>query len=237
MPRAKRRKTPANKKSARSLIFMKNSAQYIYALRNDYQTKSLEKLSARKNPFDQFELWLTEAINEAVAEPNAMTLTTATADARPSARVVLLREFDRKGFVFFTNYESQKGKQIAENPQASLLFFWQKLERQVRISGTIAKTSRKVSEEYFATRPRESQIGAWASAQSSVIKNRRELQEKFSELEKRFEGKPVKCPKFWGGYILKPDQFEFWQGRESRLHDRLTYMKTKSAWKIERLSP
>lgn len=216
---------------------MKNPAEYIYDLRNDYQTKSLDRESARKNPFEQFELWLSEAIAEAVEEPNAVTLTTATASAKPSARIVLLRGFDRKGFVFFTNYDSQKGFEIAENPQASLLFYWARLERQVRIEGLITKASRKVSTEYFASRPRESQIGAWASAQSSVIRNRRELEEKLKELEKRFAGKNVPCPEFWGGYVLKPDQFEFWQGRASRLHDRLRYAKTKSAWKIERLSP
>jgi pyridoxamine 5'-phosphate oxidase len=216
---------------------MKNPAEYIRALRKDYQTKRLEKPTVRKNPFEQFEIWLAEAITEAVDEPNAMVLTTATAGGKPSARVVLLRGFDKKGFVFFTNYDSRKGREIAENPQASLLFYWTKLERQVRIEGVISKTSRKLSEDYFASRPRASQIGAWASAQSRVIRDRRELEEKISGWETRFAGKAVVCPEFWGGYLLKPDLFEFWQGGESRIHDRLRYTKKRAVWKIERLSP
>jgi pyridoxamine 5'-phosphate oxidase len=216
---------------------MKNSAEYIYALRNDYRKKSLEKADARLNPFEQFEIWMTEAIEADMDDPNAMVLATATADGKPSARIVLLRGFDRQGFVFFTNYDSQKSREIEENPQASLLFYWSNLERQIRLEGAISKTNRRLSQEYFASRPRASQIGAWASAQSRTIESRQELEEKISEAEKRFAGRKVDCPEFWGGYILKPRSFEFWQGRESRLHDRLRYSKTKSAWKIERLSP
>lgn len=216
---------------------MKNTADYIYALRNDYQTNSLDEENAKRNPFEQFEIWLNEAIAKDADEPNAMVITTADAEGKPSARIVLLRGYDKNGFVFFTNYNSQKADDIAENPQASILFYWAKLERQIRIEGTISKTSRRLSKDYFASRPRESQIGAWASDQSSEISSRQELEEKIAELEKKFEGKEVPCPDFWGGYILKPNSFEFWQGRKNRLHDRLRYTKSKSAWKIERLSP
>ena len=216
---------------------MKNPANYIYSLRNDYETRSLNESSVKRNPFEQFEAWLTEAIAEAVREPNAMVLATAAKDCKPSARIVLLRGFDRKGFVFFTNYDSQKGLEIAENPNASLLFFWAHLERQIRIEGVISKTSRKVSEDYFASRPRESQIGALVSLQSRLIGSRAELEERIAETEKQFTGKTITCPAFWGGYRLKPDLFEFWQGRKNRLHDRLRYRKEKSVWKIERLSP
>lgn len=216
---------------------MSETIGHIYSLRKDYETRSLDEETAKRNPFEQFELWLAEAIAEVSDDPNAMTITTATREAKPSSRIVLLRGFDRKGFVFYTNYDSQKGSEIAENPQASILFFWAKLERQVRIDGFISKVSRRQSEEYFATRPRESQIGAWASLQSSVLSSRRELEEKIAALEKQFEGREVSCPENWGGYVLKPEAFEFWQGRKSRLHDRLRYTKAKRGWKIERLSP
>jgi pyridoxamine 5'-phosphate oxidase len=216
---------------------MSETIGHIYSLRKDYETRSLDEETIKRNPFEQFELWLAEAIGEAVEEPNAMTITTATKTGKPSSRIVLLRGFDRKGFVFYTNYDSQKGREIAENPQASILFFWAKLERQVRIDGSISKVTRRHAEEYFATRPRESQIGAWASLQSSVISSRAELEEKIAALEREFAGREVPCPENWGGYALKPDAFEFWQGGKSRLHDRLRYTKTKSAWKIERLSP
>lgn len=216
---------------------MKNTADYIYALRNDYQTNSLDEETAKRNPFEQFEIWLNEAISGGADEPNAMVITTADAHGKPSSRIVLLRGYDKNGFVFFTNYNSQKAQNIAENPQASILFYWAKLERQIRIEGAISKTSRRLSKDYFATRPRESQIGAWASDQSSEISSRSELEEKIIEIDKRFAGKGVPCPDFWGGYVLKPDSFEFWQGRKSRLHDRLCYIKSGSKWKIERLSP
>ena len=215
-----------------------NTAEYIYALRNDYQSASLDETTARRNPYEQFEIWLAEAIEQVADDPNAMILATADKNGKPRARIVLLRGYDRrKGFDFYTNYESQKGTEIAENPQASLLFFWAKLERQVRIDGVISKVSRRQSEAYFATRPRESQIGAWASAQSRVIGSRRELEEKIAALEKQFAGKTIPCPAYWGGYAVKPAAFEFWQGGRNRLHDRLSYTKTKSGWKIERLSP
>ena len=216
---------------------MENITDYIYALRKDYETKILYKADVKESPFEQFGIWMAEAVAEGIEDANAMVLATASKDGKPSSRVVLLRNFSEKGFVFYTNYLSQKGREIAENPYASLLFFWSKLERQVHIKGKISKASRKDAEEYFATRPRESQIGAWASAQSSVLANRLELEEKIAEAEKQFAGRDVPCPKYWGGYCLKPDSFEFWQGRPSRLHDRLLYTNTKFVWKIERLSP
>jgi pyridoxamine 5'-phosphate oxidase len=166
-----------------------------------------------------------------------MVVATAGESGRPSSRVVLLRGFDEQGFVFYTNYESQKGREIDKNPDASLLFFWPALERQIRIEGRISKTSRAESEAYFATRPRESQIGAWASAQSRVIESRGELEAQIAEIEKRFAGKEIICPAFWGGFRLAPAALEFWQGRKSRLHDRLAYTRAASGWKIERLSP
>lgn len=216
---------------------MKSPSEYIYDLRSDYGAENMRTSTVKHSPFEQFEIWLEEAIAANLKEPNAMVLSTAGSDKKPSARIVLLRGFDRKGFTFFTNYDSRKGEEIAENPQASLLFFWAELERQVRIEGVVSKTSRRISKEYFASRPRASQIGAWASAQSRVISNRRQLEEKIAESEKRFAGKDVECPEFWGGYIVKPDMFEFWQGRESRLHDRLRYTKKGKNWNIERLSP
>jgi pyridoxamine 5'-phosphate oxidase len=215
----------------------KKTTDHIYALRSEYESKRLEKATASRNPFEQFEIWMAEAIAAEVDEPNAMVLSTATKDGKPSARVVLLRGFDRKGFVFYTNYDSQKSDEIAENPHASLVFFWSKLQRQVRIEGEITRASRRLSQTYFATRPRMSQIAAWASAQSRAIPNRLELEKQIAEMEKRFEGREVPCPEFWGGFVLKPDLFEFWQGGKSRLHDRLRYIKTKQAWKIERLCP
>lgn len=217
---------------------MENTAGYIYDLRSDYQRKNLDEATVRQNPFEQFELWLSEAIAEGAEEPNAMTLTTANRKGKSSARIVLLREFDaEQGFIFYTNYASRKGREIAENPYASILFFWARMERQVRIEGSISKVSRHKSEAYFATRPRESQIGAWASVQSSVIASRSALEEQIIALEEQFAGRDVMCPENWGGYALQPDLFEFWQGRKSRLHDRLRYTKAESDWKIERLSP
>lgn len=215
----------------------KKTTDYIYALRSEYESTRLDKATASRNPFEQFEIWLAEAIAAEVDEPNAMVLSTATAQGKPSGRVVLLRGFDRKGFVFYTNYDSHKAEEIAENPRASLVFFWSKLQRQIRIEGEVSRASRRLSEAYFETRPRESQIGAWASAQSRAIRNRGELEKQIAEIEKRFAGKEVPCPDFWGGFVVKPNLFEFWQGGKSRLHDRLRYIKTKSAWKIERLCP
>jgi pyridoxamine 5'-phosphate oxidase len=213
------------------------TSEYIYALRGEYASRRLEKATAKRNPIEQFEIWMAEAIAEKTEEANAMVLSTATKSGRSSSRVVLLRGFDRRGFIFYTNYDSRKAAEIEENPRASLLFFWSKLHRQVRIEGEIARASRRLSEAYFATRPRESQIAAWASAQSRAIKDRKELEKQIAEIETRFEGREVPCPEFWGGFVLKPDLFEFWQGGKSRVHDRLQYTKAARGWTIERLSP
>ena len=210
---------------------------FVTTIRRDYSQKLFDEDSALENPFEQFEIWLSEAIAANVFEPNAMVLATATKDGKPTSRIVLLRGFDAEGFTFFTNYNSRKGKEIEENPQASLLFFWAEIERQVRIDGTASKASREVSDSYFATRPRESQIGAWISPQSEVIENRGVLEKKYAEAARQWEGKVIRRPPDWGGFVVKPEIFEFWQGRESRLHDRLIYTRAETGWKIKRLAP
>lgn len=206
-------------------------------LRHDFSRDEIEELSAKEAPFEQFELWLGEAIEKNLNDPNAMVLSTSTPDGRPSSRVVLLKGFDESGFVFFTNYSSRKAEEIAANPHAALLFYWAETGKQVRIEGSVKKVADDISDAYFASRPRASQIGAVASPQSNVVESRDYLQERFTEVEKEFEGKEVERPENWGGYILEPNLFEFWQGRESRLHDRLRYTKTDSGWDINRLAP
>jgi pyridoxamine 5'-phosphate oxidase len=197
--------------------------------------KPLTKSTVDKDPFKQFEAWYGEVLNSDIKEPTAVTLATSSKDGTPSARTVLLKGFDEDGFVFFTNYESRKGKNLIENPVGELLFYWMDLQRQVRISGRVEKTSREESEEYFKTRPIKSRIGAWASKQSSIIPNREHLEKQFAEFEKKF-GDDVPLPPHWGGFRLIPEQFEFWQGRESRLHDRICYMKKDGVWEIVRLA-
>lgn len=197
----------------------------------------MEKDTAREDPFEQFELWLTEAIAKDLHEPNAMVLSTADDSGRPSSRVVLLRGFDQQGFTFFTNYDSRKAAEIAKNPQAALLFYWADLSKQVRVEGSIAKAPEQISDEYFASRPRASQLGAIASPQSSVIENRLQLEEKYAALKDEYGDHEIARPENWGGYIVKPDLFEFWQGRASRLHDRLRYTRSGDEWSIERLAP
>ena len=210
---------------------------FVTTSRRDYRQKLFDEKSALENPFEQFEVWLSEAIAANVFEPNAMVLATATKEGKPTSRIVLLRGFDAEGFTFFTNYDSRKGKEIEENPQASLLFFWAEIERQVRIDGIASKASREVSDSYFATRPRASQIGAWISPQSEVIENRGVLETKYLEAARQWEGKVIQRPPNWGGFVVKPEIFEFWQGRESRLHDRLVYTKAEKGWEIKRLAP
>lgn len=214
-----------------------NVKDFIAGARRNYALKILERKAARNNPFEQFELWLAQALENDLHEPYAMTLATASASGKPSARIVLLRGFSADGFIFYTNYDSRKGRNLAENPQASLLFYWAEAERQVRIEGLIAKVESETSDRYFASRPRESQIGAWVSPQSRTIENRAVLEQRFTELDEKWRGKEIPRPDNWGGYILQPDIFEFWQGRENRLHDRLLYRKNKSGWKIERIAP
>jgi pyridoxamine 5'-phosphate oxidase len=210
----------------------------IADIRRDYSHKSLTEKDADANAIKQFEKWWNEAIDSKIDEVNAMTLATASVDGLPSARIVLLKEFSENGFVFFTNYESYKAQQLAENPKACLVFFWKELERQVRITGLIQKINSTDSDEYFNSRPESSRIGAWASPQSRVIESRDWLDEKFNELVNKMEGTEIKRPPNWGGYIVKPVVIEFWQGRPSRLHDRIQYTLDESgSWKIERLAP
>lgn len=190
------------------------------------------------NPFKQFERWFKQAEAAVAILPNAMTLATATKDGTPSARVVLLKDFDERGFVFYTNYDSQKGHELRENPIAVLCFYWRELARQVRITGSVTRTSREESEAYFHTRPIDSQLGACASDQSEVIPSREVLEQRMEELVKEYEGKPIPLPRYWGGYRVAPFTFEFWQNRASRLHDRLRYrLLTEGDWIIERLAP
>jgi len=210
----------------------------IADIRRDYSHKSLSESDVDANAIRQFGKWWREAVSSKIDEVNAMTLATASIDALPSARIVLLKEFNEKGFVFFSNYESYKAQQLAENPKACLVFFWKELERQVRITGLIEKINSKQSDEYFQSRPESSRIGAWASPQSRVIEDRQWLDEKFNELVNKMEGTAIPRPPHWGGYIVKPVVIEFWQGRPSRLHDRIQYTLEESGeWKIERLAP
>jgi pyridoxamine 5'-phosphate oxidase len=210
----------------------------IQNIRNEYLAASLSENDADNDPIKQFEKWFNEALQAETQEPTAMTLATATHDGRPSARIVLLKGFDSNGFVFYTNYLSRKGKEIAKNPLGSLLFFWGTLERQVRIEGTIEKVSKEDSASYFQTRPRESQLGAVASPQSQEIPGRDMLDKKWQEAEAEYMDKDIPKPSYWGGYIVKPRLIEFWQGRESRLHDRILYKKIDNKnWKKVRLAP
>ena len=209
----------------------------IADIRTDYRMKSFLETDAAIDPFAQFGQWWLEAVESKIDEVNAMTLATSSAEGFPSARIVLLKGYDRNGFVFFTNYNSQKGQEIAANPKACLLFFWKELERQVRIDGTVEKISAADSEVYFQSRPVGSRIGAWCSPQSTVIADRSILDKNVEYYSNKFNAQLVPRPDHWGGYIVKPSSIEFWQGRSSRLHDRLRYTKIADAWKIERLAP
>jgi pyridoxamine 5'-phosphate oxidase len=206
-------------------------------LRKEYTKGGLNERDLRPNPFEQFQLWLDQAIAAELKEPNAMCLATADADGFPSARMVLLKGVDERGFTFYTNYESRKGEELEENPHAALVFYWAELERQVRIAGAVEKVTREETEAYFATRPRESQLGAWVSEQSAVISGRKTLEEQTVALEKWYEGLEIPAPPNWGGYRVKPDEIEFWQGRPGRLHDRLRYGLEEGKWLVERLAP
>jgi len=207
-------------------------------LRAKYTTRGLDIKNLDENPFKQFEIWFNQAIEAKLTEPNAFSLATVGNDMMPSIRTVLLKIFDEKGFVFFTNYESTKAKQIEENPKAAALFAWLDLERQVKIEGSIEKISKMESLKYFLSRPKGSQIGAWVSHQSQVISSRSLLEQKFDEIKTKFVNGEVPFPDFWGGYIIKPLRIEFWQGGQDRLHDRFLYeLDENKKWKIVRLAP
>lgn len=209
----------------------------IADIRKDYSLHSLDEHDVATNAIEQFVRWWNEAVSSEVAEVNAMTLATATKEGKPSARIVLLKDFNENGFVFFTNYESNKGKILAENPYAALTFFWKEIERQVRIEGTVEKVDAAESDAYFFSRPEGSRIGAWASPQSSVIENRTVLEKNVAFYTNEFKNS-ITRPPHWGGYRVIPLKIEFWQGRRSRLHDRILYTKTaEGSWKAERLAP
>jgi pyridoxamine 5'-phosphate oxidase len=208
-------------------------------LRAEYQRAVLDERDVDRDPLRQFARWFDEAVAAQLPEPNAMTLATVADDGRPAARIVLLKGADTRGFVFFTNYDSRKGRELARDPRAALLLFWVELERQVRIEGVTERVSAAESDAYFATRPRLSRFGAWASPQSATIDGRAVLEERFAQIAARYadESAPVPRPPNWGGYRLAPDLFEFWQGRRSRMHDRILYRRAIDAWTIERLAP
>lgn len=210
----------------------------IHNLRSEYAREDLHGEDLHPDPVEQFKLWFQQALDHQVLEPTAMTLATADADGQPSARTVLLKEVDTQGFVFYTNYESRKGLDLEANPRAALLFFWPQLERQVRVEGSVQRVSRKSAEAYFHSRPRGSQLGAWASPQSRPLQDRRELEQALVEVEERFAGEEkIPLPPHWGGLRLIPEALEFWQGRPSRLHDRFLYSRVAEGWSIRRLAP
>jgi pyridoxamine 5'-phosphate oxidase len=228
--------------------------------RRDYRLSTLDRAGLLADPIAQFERWYGEASRQEggrwrrfgigvykaflelfgsrPVDPNAMTLATVSIDGRPSARTVLLKGVDARGFIFFTNYQSRKGRELDGNPHASLVFYWPALERQVTVAGSVDKVPREESEAYFQSRPRLSQLGAWASDQSRPLESRKELEEAFRARDREYAGKPVPLPPFWGGYVLKPERIEFWQGRASRLHDRFQFVRDpEGRWQLERLSP
>ena len=210
----------------------------IANLRQDYTLQGLSETEIDSNPFAQFKEWFDRALSADILEPNAMTVATTTPEGKPSARMVLLKDFDARGFVFYTNYNSHKAQELAENPQAALVFWWAELQRQVRICGRVEKVSDEESDKYFYSRPFSSRLGAWASNQSEVIENREVLEQQLEELKEKYQDREVPRPSHWGGIRVIPAEIEFWQGRSSRLHDRLVYTRMEDgSWKIERLSP
>ncbi|MDE3235072.1 MAG: pyridoxamine 5'-phosphate oxidase [Bacteroidota bacterium] len=210
----------------------------IADIRKDYILQSLNEADVAANPIEQFARWWEDAIKSEIDEVNAMTVATATKEGVPAARIILLKGFDERGFIFFTNYQSAKGNEIADNPQVALLFFWKELERQIRISGTIEKIGAKDSDDYFQSRPAGSRLGAWSSPQSTVIESRQVIEDNYARYEQQFDNGNIPRPPHWGGYLVKPQKIEFWQGRSSRMHDRLLYsLQADGQWKLERLAP
>ena len=209
----------------------------IADLRQNYTRSGLTETDLDSNPYQQFKKWFDEALTAQINEPNAMTLATVGTDGKPSARIVLLKGFDQRGFVFYTNYGSVKGQQLTDNPTAALVFWWGELERQVRIEGQVEKVAATEADDYFQSRPYDSQLGAWVSNQSEVIESRKVLEEKLAELRKKYSEQNIPRPDFWGGFRVIPNLIEFWQGRPSRLHDRLVYKLIDGNWVINRLSP
>lgn len=209
----------------------------LFDFREEYKTGELNESGVKANPMEQFQLWLQAAIDSKIPEPNAMTIATCTANGKPSARVVLLKEINKSGFVFFTNYLSRKGRELLENPFAALVFDWHSIERQVRVEGRVERLPVHDSDTYFNERPREAQIGAWSSPQSKILNNREELEQRQVSFEEKFNNRKIFRPSNWGGFILLPATIEFWQGRPGRLHDRLVYLRTEEGWTLHRLAP
>lgn len=216
---------------------MENISEQIAQMRHEYVSHPFNEDQVASDPITQFIRWFDEALRSEQPDAEAMTLSTATPEGRVAARTVLLKECDERGFVFFTNYESDKSREMMANPRVALTFYWSALQRQVRIEGVVEKATPEESEEYFQTRPRGSQIGAWASPQSEEIAGRGELERRVAEIEEQFKDRPVSCPLFWGGFRVKPERIEFWQGQESRLHDRILYILRDGKWRISRLAP
>lgn len=209
----------------------------VRTLRHEYRGTPLSINSVDRSPFRQLERWLEEAINAQIPDANAVSLATSTADGIPSCRTVLLKGLDEQGLLFFTNYNSRKSEDIKHNPQAAMTFLWRSLERQVLISGTVDRLSESESEAYWNTRPRANQLGAWASKQGEPVANRSELEQRYRDMEQRFGTAPIPKPDYWGGFRITPHRFEFWQGRPSRLHDRIEYQLADGQWKLRRLAP
>ncbi len=216
---------------------MTDTRQDLADLRREYRCRPLRRVELDADPFVQFDRWFNEAVKAAVPEPNAVSVATVAADGQPSLRTVLLKFYDRKGFVFYTNYGSRKARELDGNPRIALLFFWPELFRQVKIRGQAERCSTAESLGYFLRRPRDSQLGAWVSSQSQVISSRAVLEQKFAEMKQKFAVGEVPLPSFWGGFRVVPAEIEFWQGQESRLHDRFAYTRASGGWRMERLAP
>lgn len=214
-----------------------DNQESIEQIRRDFAKEELLESVVHEDPIKQFSKWFEQAMSSDLLDANAMSLSTATEEGIPSSRIVLLKGIDEHGFRFYTNYKSRKGKELKQNPHAALCFYWAPLERQVRIEGSVEKLSRKQSETYFHERPRLSQLGAWASEQSTKVESRAALEDQFRSIKERFKGKKVPLPDFWGGFRLKPSRIEFWQGRPGRMHDRICYEREGDQWNIFRLSP